>query len=87
LLKGKKPGPLFEKADDNWVMVKEISDVAVLDIFEIEIPFADLKARENDEIHLFISIKTGTEEIERCPWRGHIIIKVPTPDFEALMWY
>jgi alpha-amylase/alpha-mannosidase (GH57 family) len=87
-LKGKETrATLFEKAGDNWETVKEISDAAVLDIFEIGIPFDDLRARENDEIHLFISIRTDTEEIERCPWRGHIIIKVPTPDFEALMWY
>jgi hypothetical protein len=27
------------------------------------------------------------EEIERCPFRGHIAVTVPTPDFEAMMWY
>lgn len=78
---------LFEKRDDNWILTKEITEVAVQDIFEIGVPFADLKAEQNDEIHLFISIGKGTEEIERCPWRGHLIITVPTPDFEALMWY
>jgi alpha-amylase/alpha-mannosidase (GH57 family) len=78
---------LYEKTKDTWIKAKEVADVAVLDIFEIGIPFSDLKAKENDELHLFISIRAGTEEIERCPWRGHISIKVPTPDFEALMWY
>ncbi len=87
-LKGKDiRATLFEKRDDNWILTKEITEVAVQDIFEIGVPFADLKAEQNDEIHLFISIGKGTEEIERCPWRGHLIITVPTPDFEALMWY
>jgi hypothetical protein len=78
---------LFEKRGDNWAKTKEITEVAVLDIFEIGIPFSDLKAKENDEMHLYISISKNAEEIERCPWRGHLIVSVPTADFEALMWY
>lgn len=87
-VKGKESkATLFEKANDDWIVVKELSEVAVLDIFEIGVPFADLKAKENDEIQIFISIRKDDEEIERCPWRGHLSITVPTPDFEALMWY
>jgi alpha-amylase/alpha-mannosidase (GH57 family) len=78
---------LFEKINDVWIMIKEIPEVAFLDIFEIGVSFADLKAKKEDEIHLFISISKDNEEMERCPWRGHLSITVPTPDFEALMWY
>ena len=78
---------LSEQADGSWMKVKEIIDVALKDIFEIGIPFSDLKAKQKDEINLFLSIRKGTEEIERCPWRGHISLTVPTPDFEAMMWY
>jgi alpha-amylase/alpha-mannosidase (GH57 family) len=78
---------LFAQEDEAWVKVKEIAEVAVKDIFEIGIPFSDLRAQQKDEINLFISIRKGTEEIERCPWRGHITVIVPTPDFEAMMWY
>ena len=78
---------LFEKVNEEWVKVKDISDVAIKDIFEIGIPFADLRAKEKDEINLFISIRKGPEEVERCPWRGHISLTVPTADFEAMMWY
>lgn len=83
----KKAAELFEKTDEQWKKVKEISEVAMLDIFEIGVSFADLKAREKDEINLFISIRKDGEEIERCPWRGHISVTAPTEDFEALMWY
>jgi len=87
-LKGKDiKATLFEKSNDDWILTRDITEVAVLDIFEIGIPFIDLKAKENDDIHLFISIRKDTEESERCPWRGHLCITVPTPDFEALMWY
>ncbi len=78
---------LFEKTNEEWKKLKEINEVAALEIFEIGIPFADLKAKEKDEINLFISVRKGGEEIERCPWRGHISVIVPTEDFEALMWY
>jgi len=78
---------LFEKSNDVWIMIKEITEVAIMDIFEIGISFADLKAKKEDEIHLYISISKDNEEMERCPWRGHLSITVPSPDFEALMWY
>ncbi len=80
-------GELFVKKGDQWMKEKEIAAVAVGDIFEIGIPFADLKAKEKDEINLHISVKRDSEEIERCPWRGHISITVPTADFEAMMWH
>jgi alpha-amylase/alpha-mannosidase (GH57 family) len=80
-------GVIYEKSKDEWISKKEIHDLAIDDIFEIGIPFTDLKAKENDEINLFISIRKNGEEIERCPWRGHISIRVPTADFEAIMWY
>ena len=82
-----KIAELFEKTGDEWKKVRDVSEVAALDIFEIGVPFADLKAREKDEINLFISVRKEGEEIERCPWRGHISVVVPTEDFEAMMWY
>lgn len=78
---------LFEKSGDVWIKVKDIADVAIQDIFEIKIPFGELKAKEKDEMNLFISIIKNGDEIERCPWRGFITIIVPTPEFEAMMWY
>ncbi len=82
-----KAAELFEKTNDEWKKVKDINEVAAVDIFEVGVTFADLKAREKDEINLFISVRKGGEEIERCPWRGHISVLVPTEDFEAMMWY
>jgi len=85
-----KPLPqaeLFIKSDNEWKKIKDITDVAVQDIFEIGIPFIDLDAREKDEISLYISVVKNGEGIERCPWRGFITVTVPTPDFEAMLWY
>jgi alpha-amylase/alpha-mannosidase (GH57 family) len=86
---GRKGGQavFFEKTGDEWSATGEIREFAVSDIFEIAIPFSVLKAKSNDDINLSMSIGKGGEEIERLPWRGYLSIIVPTPDFEALMWY
>ncbi|MEW6162742.1 MAG: glycoside hydrolase family 57 protein [Nitrospirota bacterium] len=78
---------LLEKNDEVWVKIKDITDFAIQDIFEIKIPFKELKAKEKDEMNLFISTIKDGEEMERCPWRGYITLAVPTPEFEAMMWY
>ncbi len=77
---------LFEKQEDEWVMRREIAEVAVKEIFEISIAFSDLKAVQKSEISFCVSLRRGNDEIERCPWRGHISLSVPTPDFESMMW-
>jgi alpha-amylase/alpha-mannosidase (GH57 family) len=78
---------VHERVFEEWILVKTIENVAAEEIFEIEIPFADIKAHENEEIHFSIDIMKNGEEIERCPWRGYITVTVPTPYYETLMWY
>ncbi len=78
---------IYEMAAEKWVMAKHIENVAAKDIFEIEIPFVDIKTQENDEIHFSVDIMRNGEEVERCPWRGYITVTVPTPHYETLMWY
>lgn len=84
---GKIKAELFEQTGEEWKKVKDIKEVAIQDIFEIGLLFSDLKTKEKDELDLFISVRKGGEEIERCPWRGYLTVFVPTPDFEAMMWY
>jgi alpha-amylase/alpha-mannosidase (GH57 family) len=78
---------IYEKISEEWVEVKTTQNVAVQEIFEIGLPFADIKTKENDEIHFSIDIMRNGEEEERCPWRGHVTVAVPTPYYETLMWY
>jgi hypothetical protein len=78
---------IFEKVFEEWISVKSIENVSAKDIFEIEIPFADIKTKEGDEIHFSINIMRNGEEIERCPWRGYVAVTVPSPHYETLMWY
>jgi hypothetical protein len=78
---------IYEKTDEEWSLVKEIKNVAAKEIFEIEIPFSDIKTKENDEIHFSITVMKNGDEIERCPWRGHVTVIVPPVYYEAMMWY
>ncbi|MCX8030595.1 MAG: glycoside hydrolase family 57 protein [Thermodesulfovibrionales bacterium] len=92
---------LYEKVDDKWIKVSDDLEAAIKDIFEIRIPFEQIKVKENDEIHfcveLIVNGRNGAiqteqnskrvEVIERCPWRGYISVTVPSPYFESIMWY
>jgi alpha-amylase/alpha-mannosidase (GH57 family) len=86
-LRQKVSAKLLRRSDAGWTEVREIPDVAVVDILECAIRFRDVEAKERDELNLFVSVRKGNEQIERCPWRGYITITVPTSDFEAMMWY
>lgn len=78
---------LHKKTDSAWEKIKNLNEAAMQDILETAVSFADIDAKEKDELNIFVSIMKNGEEIERYPWRGFISITVPTPDFEAMMWY
>jgi hypothetical protein len=78
---------LLRRAENSWSKIDDIPDVAADDIFEMKISFSSLQAHEKDEISFSVCVMKNGEEIERCPFRGHITLTVPTPDFEAMMWY
>ncbi|MEW6116204.1 MAG: glycoside hydrolase family 57 protein [Nitrospirota bacterium] len=81
-------GALFyEKVLEQWTETASIQKVAAQDIFEIELPFAHLRAAENDEVHFSVEILRDSEGVERAPWRGHITVTVPSPHYESIMWY
>lgn len=78
---------LLRRSENVWSKVEDIPDVAADDIFEMKISFSSLIAQEKDEISFSVCVLKDGEEIERCPFRGHVALTVPNPDFEAMMWY
>lgn len=92
---------VYEKKGEEWVKDEASLEAASADVFEIEIPFAVIKARENDEIQFALelvknggipiqvkeTVSAGEKSMERCPLRGFITVTVPSPDFEKIMWY
>ena len=91
----------YEKRNEDWVRVETHVEAASLDIFEIGIPFSLIKAKENEEVHFALEVikSNGSlipagervtiveKSFERCPLRGHVMLTVPSADFEKLMWY
>jgi alpha-amylase/alpha-mannosidase (GH57 family) len=63
-----------------------INNVAANDIIELAIPFELLGVKANDEVQIFVTVERSGSEIEKWPYRGYIQFKVPTDDFEAMMW-
>lgn len=87
---------LSRNAGTEWETVKVLEKVAAGEIFEIEVPFGDIAAGANEEVHFFIDIVKKHDDMagvplnnsmERYPWRGHITFAVPSEDYEKLMWY
>ncbi|UCG79072.1 MAG: glycoside hydrolase [Nitrospirota bacterium] len=76
----------YSKSDKGWITAGEI-EYAKDDILEISIPFSKLGAKENDELSLYITADLSGNELERYPWRGNITLRVPSPDFDKIMWY
>lgn len=88
-IKGNYKAELFKKLQTQWHKVSDITQLAIADIVEIGIPFADINVKQGEELNLFITVSRhfGTVEIERSPWRGYISLISPTPEFPAIMWY
>lgn len=78
---------IYRREEEGLTIVRELTDYAINDILEFSIPFNDLLVKEKEEVDFFVAVIRDGEEMERCPWRGYISVIVPTPDFEAMMWY
>ncbi len=78
---------LFREEKEEWVPTGITMKYAVEDVFEIAIPFKVLNVSEGDEIAFYITADLEGQELERYPWRGNITLHVPSPDFDAMMWY
>ena len=77
---------LFRGDNGNRRQEAQINTVAANDIIELAVPFELLGVKENDELQIFITVERSGSEIEKWPYRGYIQFKVPTDDFEAMMW-
>ena len=66
--------------------ITAIHTVAANDIIELAVPFDLLGVKPNDEVHFFVTVEHAGSEVEKWPYRGFIQFRVPTDDFEAMMW-
>ena len=77
---------LFQGDSGNRSHRAVINTIAANDIVELAVPFELLGVKANDEIQFFMTVERSGSEVEKWPYRGYIQFKVPTDDFEAMMW-
>ena len=77
---------LFLGENSDRKEIATINNVAANEIIELAIPFELLGVKPNDEIRCFVTVERKGSEIEKWPYRGFIQVKVPTEDFDAMMW-
>jgi hypothetical protein len=79
---------LYRRADgETWTEVPGSSArLAVGDILEAAVPFVDLGIGANDPFGFFVSIQSGTTELERHPAHRPVESAVPGPEFDTLNW-
>ncbi len=77
---------LFRGENGKRTKAGAINNIAANDIIELAIPFEMLGVKANDEVQIFVTVERSGSEIEKWPYRGYIQFKVPTDDFEAMMW-
>ena len=77
---------LYKAADGSREQIAAIHTVAANDIIELAVPFELLGVGPNEDVHIFVTVEHAGSEVEKWPYRGYIQFKVPTDDFEAMMW-
>jgi len=77
---------LFRGENSERKQIAQINTVAAYEIIELAVPFELLGVTPNNEVQLFLTVERDGSEIEKWPYRGFIQFKVPTDDFEAMMW-
>jgi alpha-amylase/alpha-mannosidase (GH57 family) len=61
-------------------------EVAADTILEIAVPWRNLGVDTDSPVHFYAELIAGEQSIERIPHEGAIDTRVPSPDFELMMW-
>jgi alpha-amylase/alpha-mannosidase (GH57 family) len=77
---------LFKGENGNRAQTAPIHKVAANDILEFAISFELIGVKANEDVQFFVTVERSGSEVEKWPYRGFIQFKVPTDDFEAMMW-
>ncbi len=77
---------LFKSENGNRTLTSAIHTVAANDIVELAVPFELIGVKANEDVQIFVTVERAGSEVEKWPYRGYIQFKVPTDDFEAMMW-
>jgi alpha-amylase/alpha-mannosidase (GH57 family) len=71
---------------DDKPVAKGTVELAVDQILELAVPFADLGLSPDTTIQLYIEAVSKKQSVDRAPQEGVLELTVPSPDFERIMW-
>lgn len=77
---------LERERDDSWIMVDHHCEVAVGQIFELKIPFADLDLAPGEAVRFRVCLSQQGVLFEEHPQSGSLQFVVPGPHFEEMDW-
>ncbi len=60
--------------------------VAVGEIIELELPFAALGLKPDDELVFYVTLEIDGREVERLPSHTQLAMYVPAEHFEYMHW-
>lgn len=75
-----------EDPEKGWIDCDEITTVAVDQIFEIAMPLELLGLSLTQLARLQLALEIDDREVERCPSRAPLVVKIPDEHFEERMW-
>ncbi len=71
---------------DDKLVSKVNIELAIDQIFELAVPFADLGLAPESTIQMYIEATAKKQSVDRAPQEGVLEMVVPSPDFERIMW-
>jgi len=71
---------------DDKPVAKTTIEVAVDQILELAVPFADLGVEPDAAVQMYVEAVSRKQSVDRAPQEGVLEMTVPSPDFERIMW-
>ena len=71
---------------EDKLVAKATIEVAVDQILELAVPFADLGLAPESTIQMYVEAVAKKQSVDRAPQEGVLEMVVPSPDFERIMW-
>ncbi len=67
-------------------MPKSNIELAIDQILELAVPFADLGLSPDSSVQMYVEAISRKQSVDRAPQEGVLEMAVPSPDFERIMW-
>jgi alpha-amylase/alpha-mannosidase (GH57 family) len=77
---------LERERDDSWIIIDHHCEIAVGEIFELKIPFSDLKVSPGEAVRFRVCLSQRGVLFEEHPQSGSLQFIVPGPHFEEMDW-